>query len=47
MLTHFWPEEAPEKYVEEAKSIFSKALAAHEGQIIDLPKIQEKEEGTR
>lgn len=47
MLTHFWPEEAPEAYVEEAKSIFSKALAAHEGQIIDLPKIQEKEEGTR
>lgn len=47
MLTHFWPEETPENYVEEAKSIFSKTLAAHEGQIINLPRIQEKEEGVR
>ena len=47
MLTHFWPEETPENYVEEAKSIFQKTLAAHEGQIIDLPRIQEKEEGVR
>lgn len=47
MLTHFWPEETPENYVEEAKSIFPKTLAAHEGQIIDLPRIQEKEEGVR
>ena len=47
MLTHFWPEELPEKYVEEAKSIFPKVIAANEGQIIDLPKIQEKEEGVR
>ena len=47
MLTHFWPEETPENYVEEAKSIFPKTLAAHEGQIINLPRIQEKEEGVR
>lgn len=47
MLTHFWPEELPENYVEEAKSIFTKVIAANEGQIIDLPKIQEKEEGVR
>jgi len=44
MLTHFWPEELLEKYVEEAKSIFPKVIAANEGQIIDLPKTQEKEE---
>ena len=47
MLTHFWPEELPEKYVEEAKSTFHKVIAANEGQIIDLPKIQEKEESVR
>lgn len=47
MLTHFWPEEAPKKFVEEAKSIFPKVLAANEGQIIDLPKQNKKEEGTR
>lgn len=47
MLTHFWPEETPENYVEEVKSIFPKTLAAHEGQIINLPRIQEKEEGVR
>lgn len=47
MLTHFWPEETPENYVEEAKYIFPKTLAAHEGQIINLPRIQEKEEGVR
>lgn len=47
MLTHFWPDELPEKYVEEAKSIFPKVIAANEGQIIDLPKIQKKEEGVR
>lgn len=47
MLTHFWPEELPEKYVEEAKSIFSRTVAAEEGKVIDLFKIQEKEEGER
>ena len=47
MLTHFWPEELPEKFVEEAKIIFPKVLAANEGQIIDFSKIKEKEEGMR
>ena len=44
MLTHFCPEELPQNYVDEAKSIFSRVIAANEGQIIDFPKIQEKEE---
>lgn len=43
MLTHFWPEELPEKYVEEAKNIFPKVIAANEGQIIDLPGIKEED----
>lgn len=47
LLTHFWPEESPEKFVEEAKAIFPKVIAAAEGKIIDLPKSQEKEEGMR
>lgn len=47
MLTHFWPEELPEKYVKEAKTIFPKVIAANEGQIIDLPKIQKREEEER
>lgn len=47
MLTHFWPEELPEKFVEEAKIIFPKVLVANEGQIIDFPKIKKKEEGMR
>lgn len=47
MLTHLWPEELPEKYVEEAKAIFPKVVVAHEEQIIDLPKIKEKEEDMR
>ena len=47
MLTHFWPEELPEKYLEEAKSIFSKTVVAEEGKIIDLSKIKEKGEGIR
>ena len=47
LLTHFWPEELPEKYVEEAKSIFQRTLAAEEGNTIDFSKTQEKEEGMR
>lgn len=47
MLTHFWPEESPEKFVEEAKEIFPKVVAANEGQIIDLPKIQNIEKDMR
>ncbi len=34
LLTHFWPEEITEKYVEEAKTIFSKTTAANEGDIL-------------
>ena len=47
VLTHFWPEESPEKFVKEAKKVFSKVIAADEGKIIDLPKVQDKEEGMR
>lgn len=47
VLTHFWPEELPEKFVEEAKTIFPKVIAADEGKIIDLSRVQEKEEGMR
>ena len=45
LLIHFWPEELPEKFVEEAKSKFPKVIAANEGKIIDLPITQKKEEG--
>lgn len=41
ILTHFWPEELPEKFVEEAKKVFPKVIAANEGQIIDLPKTKD------
>ena len=47
ILTHFWPDEPTQKYVDEAKKVFSKVIAANEGQVIDLPKIQELEEGMR
>lgn len=42
MLTHFWPEECIEKYVNEAKQVFSKVIPAIEGQIIDLPIIKDE-----
>lgn len=47
ILAHFWPEELPEKFVEEAKKVFPKVIAANEGQIIDLSKIKEKEKDMR
>lgn len=47
ILTHFWPEENPEKYVQEAKTEFSKTIAAKEGLIINLDKKQEINESTR
>ena len=47
ILTHFWPEENPEKYVQEAKIEFSKTIAAKEGLIINLDKKQEINESTR
>lgn len=34
MLTHFWPEELPRKYVREAKKEFSKVIPAKEGKTI-------------
>lgn len=36
MLTHFWPEELPESFVNEAKKVFLNVIAAEEGMIIDL-----------
>lgn len=36
MLTHFWPEESPESYVEEAKAIFDNVVATSEGDIFSL-----------
>lgn len=47
MLTHFWPEENPEKFVEEAKEVFPKVVAATEGQVIDISNIMKKDEGVR
>ena len=36
ILTHFWTEEKTENFVNEAKSVFTKVIAAEEGMIIDL-----------
>ena len=47
ILTHFWPEELPEKFVEETKKVFPRVIAANEGKIIDLPKTQESEKDMR
>lgn len=47
ILTHFWPEELPENFVEEAKKFFPKVIVAHEGQIIDLPEEQTIEKDMR
>lgn len=47
VLTHFWPEELPEKFVEEAKKVFPRVIAANEGKIIDLYKAQELEKDMR
>ncbi|MCL2337306.1 MAG: MBL fold metallo-hydrolase [Firmicutes bacterium] len=35
-LTHFWPEEDPQKYVAEAGKIFANVMALNEEQIIDV-----------
>lgn len=37
ILTHFWPEEPTQKYVNEAKQVFSHVIPAVEGQVIDIP----------
>ena len=42
-LTHFWPEENVQKYVEEAKQVFKNVIALNEGQIIDIPTINKEE----
>lgn len=47
ILTHFWPEELPKKFVEEAKRVFSKVVAAKEGQTIDLSRTQDIEKDMR
>ncbi len=47
MLTHFWPDESTKKYVNEAKEVFSKVIAAKEKQIIDFPQIKRIEEDMR
>jgi len=47
ILTHFWPEEPTEKYVAEAKEIFSKTIAAQEGLSIDINRDKIIEEGAR
>lgn len=47
ILTHFWPEELPQKFVEEAKKVFSRVIAANEGQTIDLQKNQDLEKDMR
>ena len=44
-LTHFWPEEDVQKYVDEAKRIFTNVVALNEGQIIDIPIISKEERG--
>ncbi len=45
MLTHFWHEEEPERYVKEVKTVFPKVIDAKEGQVINiLSKNKEKEE---
>ena len=47
LLTHFWPEELPKMYVEEAKKVFPKVISANEGQVIDLPISKNKKESIR
>ncbi len=42
-LTHFWPEEEVQKYVDEAKELFGNVIALSEGQIIDIPIIKKEE----
>lgn len=36
MLTHFWPEEIPQNFVDEAKKVFPNTIPAKEGQIIEF-----------
>ncbi|MBQ8603803.1 MAG: MBL fold metallo-hydrolase [Oscillospiraceae bacterium] len=36
IITHFWPEKAPQQFVDEAKEYFENTFAANEGDIYDL-----------
>lgn len=42
ILTHFWPEEPVEKYVQEAKQVFPNVIPAIEGLTIDIPVVQKE-----
>lgn len=43
-LTHFWPEEDVQNYVDEAKKVFNNVIALNEGQIIDINVKRENEQ---
>lgn len=36
MLTHFWPEDNPNEYLEEAKGVFDRTSIAEEGKVLSL-----------
>lgn len=38
LLTHFWPEEPPENYEEEARTVFNDAFALKEGWCFEAPR---------
>lgn len=42
-LTHFWPEEKVQNYVDEARKVFKNVIALNEGQVIDIPTINKEE----
>lgn len=42
ILTHFWPEEPIEKYVQEAKQVFPNVIPAVEGLSIDIPVVHKE-----
>ena len=42
ILTHFWPEEPLEKYVQEAKKVFPNIIPAVEGLSIDIPVVHKE-----
>ena len=42
-LTHFWPEENIQNYLDEARKFFRNVIALNEGQVIDIPIINKEE----
>lgn len=38
MLTHFWPEDDPNEYLDEARKIFDRTIIAEEGKVLALSK---------